>query len=144
MYKSLLNIYVIFTELKFHKQNCCLNVFSIILDSHANSMNDVIDTLFLMSLLNCEMKMNINNQQIKVCVYTLAFFENMSQQNENADFKQHNVLKDCRFCLIDQKEQEDLNYNHIINAIVIVLHGTHQHHSLKNLFSHLKHRIKLV
>ncbi len=98
------------------KQSRCSNVLPLTLNSHASNFENVITMLsFLMCLLNQDTTFMINDEETFVCIFTLAFIKDMLQQQINANCKSIEADKDCRFCLISIKKQDNLTYDDINN-----------------------------
>ncbi len=79
----------------------------------------------LLSQLDQGTKLTVNDEEIFVYVFTLAFIEDMSQQQINFNCKDVEANKDCRFCLISIEEQSNLNYDGVMNE--------HYHHETLTL-----------
>ena len=65
--------------------------------------------------LKKDIKLMINEQKTFVCVFTLIYIDNMSQQEKNSKFKSQRATLKCRFCFISVNERQNLNYNIIEN-----------------------------
>ena len=114
-YRSLMNMYVIVTALIFKKRTRRANVFSLIFEFHESNFSDVIEALKFFISLNEDMKLMINEQKTFVCVFTLTYIDDMSQQQKNSEFKNQRATLKCRFCFISINERQNLNYNIIEN-----------------------------
>jgi hypothetical protein len=90
-----MKIYAILTDMTVRERTKRINVFSIILDSHDAKFLDVVNALQFLTDLNKRMNMTVQRNSINVCVFVLAFTENMSQQNKNSECKISAVIRDC-------------------------------------------------
>ncbi|KAL1973684.1 hypothetical protein VTN31DRAFT_6319 [Thermomyces dupontii] len=115
-YRSLLGIYVIPAGLDLHDQSRLSNIFPVTLGPHGSDTDDVVNALTSLRHLDRGVSMHINGVETVLCAFTLAFLGDMQQQNENAGIKRHNATKGCRFCLIDQENQGNLQYDHVKNG----------------------------
>ena len=57
-----------------------------------------------------------------VCAYVALFTGDMPQQQDNSGFKRQSAKKGCRYCLIDEKQRGDLDYD-------IFKNGRSHHHT---------------
>ena len=81
MYRSLMGIYVTITDLSWRERKRRVNVLSLTLDSHVSDFEDVIKVLEPeLIALNRDLKININDVDTFICVYTMIFTGNMKQQ----------------------------------------------------------------
>lgn len=75
-------------------------------------MNDIMKILqSILGRLDKDCNLIVNGQEMNVCVFTIVFLGDMLQQKKNSEFLGHDVLRFCRFCLIDKNEYSNLNYN---------------------------------
>ena len=114
-YRSFMNMYVIVTALIFKERARRTNVFSFIFESHENNFSNVREALKSFISLDENMKLMINEQKTFVCVFTLTYIDDMSQQQKNSEFKSQRATLKCRFCFISINERQNLNYNIIEN-----------------------------
>ena len=81
MYRSLIRIYVTIINLSWRERKRRVNVLLLTLDSHVSDFEDVIKVLEPgLIALNRDLKININDVDTFICVYTMTFTENMKQQ----------------------------------------------------------------
>lgn len=111
MYWSLMKIYAILTDMTVRERTKRINVFSIILDSHDAKFLDVVNALQFLTDLNKRMNMTVQRNSINVCVFVLAFTENMSQQNKNSECKISAVIRDCWSCVVEAFKRSNLKYD---------------------------------
>lgn len=110
MYRSLLEVYMIFASLTIIKKARRSNVFSLILSLHESDFDDVMKSLQSdLSALDQDVKMMINEKKKLICAFVMIFIDDMSQQHQNSDFKQFNAIWDCRYCIILLKKWEQLD-----------------------------------
>lgn len=110
MYRSLLEVYMIFASLTIIKKARRSNVFSLILSLHESDFDDVMKSLQSdLSALDQDVKMMINEKKKLICAFVMIFINDMSQQHQNSDFKQFNAIWDCRYCIILLKKWEQLD-----------------------------------
>lgn len=114
-YRNLIKIYVIVTALIFKERARRTNVFFFIFESHDSNFADVIEIMKSFVLLNEDIKVFINKQKTFLCVFTLVYIDDMSQQQKNSDFKSQRTTLRCRFCFISIDERHNLNYNILEN-----------------------------
>ena len=84
-YRILMKMYVIVIVFIFKKRNRKINVFFLILELHDSNFSDVIKVLIYLMFLNQNELLIINNEKIFVCVFILIYFDDMSQQQKNAE-----------------------------------------------------------
>lgn len=75
----------------------------------------------------------INEQKFFVCVFTLIYIDDMSQQQKNAEFKSQRTKFSCRFCFISINKRQNLNYDVISNE-----QFHHQVIQIKNEMNNIK------
>ena len=79
MYRSLMRIYLIFATMTVRERIKRFNVFSLTLKSHDNYFSNVISAMkAFLTILDKELKMQINNIEKIVCAYTLAYIDDIS------------------------------------------------------------------
>ena len=64
--------------------------------------------------LNKNLRLNIQCREIFICVFTLTYLDNMSQQQENVGFLTQKADFKCWFCFVSTIERANLKYD-IIN-----------------------------
>ena len=111
-YQSLMRIYIISADLNANKQIKQSNVFVLTLEPHDFQFDDVIAALqSALFKLNQELIITINNEEVFVCAYTLAFVEDMPQQQANKKLMNQNTNYGCEFCLIYKSQKANLNFD---------------------------------
>lgn len=95
MYQSLMRIYLIIAIFIFRERVRRFNVLSLMLDSHESNFVDVIDAFSVMRDLDSDISTSIENKKVFLCVFNLAYLDDMSQQQENSSFMSQNVDYDC-------------------------------------------------
>ena len=95
-YRFLMNVYVISTSMNVKKRNRKTNVFFIILKFYDSEFLHVVDALSSSLIaFNEKIFIIIENFRILLCVFTLAFIKNLSQQFDNKRLLKTNVNYKC-------------------------------------------------
>ncbi len=82
-----MSVYLISVNLKAEKRIYQINIFFLIFSSHINNYQNIIFSQHELIVLDKNLQMQINNESKFMCTYTLAFLENMFQQNINSKIK---------------------------------------------------------
>ena len=72
-----------------------------------------------------------------MCVFILTYIENMSQQQENSEFKSQKTIFDCRFCFVAANERHNLNFDVVKND-----RFHHQIIQMRKEMNNIKQKIK--
>ena len=112
MYRVFKVFYLISVNLSYDERRKLINVFILTLNFHDVIIDDVINT-FAKSIkqLNRDINLIINENEQKICVFSMSLLENMSQQTVNEKFFHHSVQKKCRSCFCSKKSRENLTFN---------------------------------
>lgn len=114
MYRTLMGVYLIIAALKYKERSRRSNVLPITLGPHGSKFADVIDAMVGLRELDRGLTLNINGEDTFVCAYTMAFIGDMPQQQENSSMKSQRATRGCRYCLVTNSEQTDLQFD-IVN-----------------------------
>ena len=136
-YRTLMRIYVIVAALTFKERARRVNVFSLTFESHDSNFVDVIDALKSLISLNEDTKVLIHEQKTLMCVFILTYIEDMSQQQENSEFKSQRATFDCRFCFVAANERHNLNFDVVKND-----RFHHQIIQMRKEMNNIKQKIK--
>jgi len=124
-------MYLMIAAFSSQERNQRTNVFPLTLGPHGSNSSDVIEALSnMMQTLDCEILMNINGIQHFVCVFTLAFTEDMPQQQKNSGFLSQNAKFECQFCKVSAEKRNNLQFD-------ILSHGRF-HHKILQQCEHMK------
>ena len=116
MYRFLKVFYLISANLFYEKRRKLANVFTLTLDSHDATLDNVVKIFFkFIRELDRNLNIEINEKMIEMCSYVMTLIDDMSQQVENEDFSHHNIQKNCRICFILKNVREDLEFDIIKN-----------------------------
>lgn len=130
MYRTLMGVYMIIAAFTFRERARRSNVLPLTLGPHGSNFSDVINALQALYHLDAGQNLNINGQDVFVCVYTMAYIGNMPQQQENAGFLSVKANLSCRYCFAGGDERAD-------TEIDIVTHGRYHHETLR-MRDHMK------
>jgi hypothetical protein len=85
--------------------------------------SDVIGCLKSLSDLGRGVEVQIGNDKVLLCAFTMAYTANMPQQQENSGYKSQNAKLGCRFCFSSDEERGNLDYD-ILNE------GSYHHQTI--------------
>jgi hypothetical protein len=71
----------------------------------------VIGCLKSLSHLDRGVEVQIGNDKVLLCAFTMAYTGDMPQQQENSGYKSQNAKLGCRFCFISDEERGNLDYD---------------------------------
>ena len=110
-------MYLIFVNFSFKERIRRFNVFSLIFESHESNFSDVIVAMqSILMNLKAEKTLKFDDEkQIFLCAFTLCFLDDMSQQNENFEFLNQRINFECRFCFVDAKNRNNIEYDTLRN-----------------------------
>lgn len=91
IYCTLMSFYMTLSDITVRDWSHHLNVFSIILESHDSSFDNVVLSLSALKKLNERLMMKINEQKTFIYAFIQVFIENMSQQQNNSEFMHQNI-----------------------------------------------------
>ena len=112
-----MKMYLIFVDFSFKKRNRRFNVFYFIFKSHkSNFANVIVAMQSILTNLKTEKFFKFDDEkQNFLCVFTLCFLNDMSQQNENFEFLNQRVNLKCRFCFVEIKNRNNVEYDTLRN-----------------------------
>ena len=112
MYRFLMTFYLTFVCLSYNEKRKIANQFTFTLNFHEIDIKNVVEAFdkFVRNL-NRELELMINEARIFVCVFCVAFLENMSQQIVNENFSHHNVDMSCKSCECSKTERNNLQFD---------------------------------
>ena len=115
MYRILMNMYLIIVVFSFRERVRKANVLFLTLKFHDSNFPNVVNSLSVMLKLNVNVIFIIKGKPTYVCMFTLAYVKDMSQQQKNFEFKSQNADYECRFCIIHFNNRATLNFNIVKN-----------------------------
>lgn len=124
MYRTLMSVYLIIAVFTFRERARRFNVLSLTLDSHESNFSDVVDAFSSMKNLDSDISISINDKKIFLCVFILAYLDDMSQQQKNSEFLSYDAHYDCRFCFVHKDQRVDLEFD-------IIQHDWFHHESMR-------------
>lgn len=104
MYRTLMGVYLIIAAFTFREHSRRSNVLLLTLSPHGSNFSDVVNALQALYHLDAGQVLQINNQDIFVCVYTLAYLGDMPQQQENSGCLSAKANLSCRFCFAKESD----------------------------------------
>ena len=116
IYRALKIFYLISVCLSYVERRKMTNVFTLTLSFHDANVQDVMK-VFSKSIrqLDRDVELVVNKERKIVCAFTMIFFEDMSQQANNANFFHHNVNLSCRTCLCSKSKRSNFQYDIVVN-----------------------------
>ena len=113
MYRILMRMYMIFANFFFKKRIRRFNVLSLILESHESNFADIVAVLqSLLANLKVDESLTFDDEKkVFLCAFTLCFLNDMFQQNENFEFLNQRINLECRFCFVQVKERNNIEYD---------------------------------
>ncbi len=135
MYKSLIEMYVMFAVLFHKKRQKSTNNFVLTLESHEADFKNIIIFIHtnmkifdddwrikIMIFLHTNIKILDDDCQFKIkridkliWAFVIVFLSDMKQQQESIDFFESRVTQCCRFCNFDTNNRENLSRDTIAN-----------------------------
>jgi hypothetical protein len=116
MYRFLIEVYALSTTLSHKERQKSINCFVLTLDSHeVNFRNIIIFLRIEIETFDRDCQLRINEVDIVVWVFIIAFLKNMKQQQKSAEFLEFRITKCCRFCDADVRNRSDLNKDVVAN-----------------------------
>ena len=106
-----MKMYIIIAIFIFRERAQRANVLLIIFNFHDNNFFNVIEVLQHFEDFDENINISINNEKVFCYIFIHIFVNDMSQQQENSNFKSQNVNLKCRFYFIINIKRDQLNYN---------------------------------
>lgn len=116
MYRSLMGVYMIPASFLFQEHNRRANVLPLTLGPHGSNFDNVIKAMHALYTLDGGRVLKINEQDVFVSVFTLAYIGDMPQQAENCGFLGPQATHSCRCCFVADSEQNNLEYDTLTNG----------------------------
>ncbi|KAI1097192.1 hypothetical protein F4804DRAFT_352027 [Jackrogersella minutella] len=129
-YRSLVGVYAIPVGLDSNDRHRPENIFPLTLCPHGSNFEDTVGALQSLGELDCGVEVEINGENVVLCVPTLCYIGDMPQQDKNSGFRGPKAHKPCRFCLIGQKASKSGNPNDILDFDVVT-HGRYHYQTLE-------------
>lgn len=116
MYRSLMGVYMIPAAFSFQERNRRANVLPLTLGPHGSNFGDVINSMHALFTLDGGQILKINQQDVFVSVFTLAYTGDMPQQAENCGFLGPRATRSCRSCFVADTGRSNLDFDILTNG----------------------------
>ncbi|KZZ91982.1 hypothetical protein AAP_03201 [Ascosphaera apis ARSEF 7405] len=116
MYRSLVGIYIIMATLNHRERSKSEAMYTMAFGPHATNFSDIMDTLApQLKDLDRGCDITVNGRNLRLFSYPIGFLGDMPQQNAGAGIQGPTGFVSCRWCLVDNKQRGNMEYDVVEN-----------------------------
>ena len=103
---------------------------------YKSNFKNIVKALIFILKLNKGIFININSEEVFICIFTLLYINDILQQQENSGFKNQYINLSCYLYFIKINVKGNLKYNIISNE--------QYHHQVKEMRCNIKFKQNAV